>query len=147
MTGNGVTASNVNYATTDIALGNSSINQSAGVNAVVGTLGSTDPNAGNTFTYTLVSGTGSTNNADFNINGTSLRANDVSLMPAGTYSVRIEKSDQVGATFKKLFYKLTVVDDSEPTVIITSDKVSLKIGETAEVAFTSNEHRDQKRDG
>src|SRR3546814_16009413 len=75
MTGNGVTASNVNYAPTDIDLGNSSINQSAGVNAVVGTLGSTDPNAGYTFTYPLVSETGSTNNAEFNLNGTSLRAN------------------------------------------------------------------------
>src|SRR3546814_13290518 len=65
MTGNGITVSNVNYAPTDIALSNSSITQSTGANAVVGTLSSTDPNAGNTFTYTLVSGTGSTNTPDF----------------------------------------------------------------------------------
>src|SRR3546814_8689389 len=60
-------------------------------------------------------------------------------MPAGTYSVRIETSDQDGATFQKIFNNITVVDDIEPTVIITSDKVSLKIGETAAVTFTLSE--------
>ena len=38
-----------------------------GADAVVGTLSTTDPDAGNTFTYTLVSGTGSTDNGAFNI--------------------------------------------------------------------------------
>src|SRR5690606_543834 len=72
---------------TDIALSNNSINQGVGVNAVVGTLSSTDPDVGNTFTYTLVAGVGDTHNTSFNISGASLRANDSSALTAGSYSV------------------------------------------------------------
>jgi hypothetical protein len=53
----------VNDNPTAAALSNSSIVENAGANAVVGTLSTTDPDAGDTFTYTLVSGTGSTDNA------------------------------------------------------------------------------------
>jgi hypothetical protein len=39
----------------------------------VATLSATDADAGDTFTYTLVNGTGSTDNASFTISGNSLR--------------------------------------------------------------------------
>ena len=44
------------------------------VGAVIGTLSTSDPDASNTFTYTLVTGTGSTDNASFTINGSTLTA-------------------------------------------------------------------------
>ena len=69
-----ITVTNVNEAPTDFALSATSIAENAGANAVVGTLSTTDPDAGNTFTYTLVSGAGDTDNGSFNISGNQLRA-------------------------------------------------------------------------
>lgn len=78
-------------APTDITLSNNTIQTNAGANSVVGTLSTTDPNAGDTFTYSLVSGTGSTNNGLFNISGNQLRIN--ASLAEGTYSVRINTFD------------------------------------------------------
>ena len=59
----------INSAPTDIALTPSSVAENQPSGTTVGTLTTTDPDAGNTFTYTLVSGTGSTDNASFTIVG------------------------------------------------------------------------------
>src|SRR5690606_33246806 len=53
-------APSANAAPTDIALSNSSVNQSGGANATVGTLSTTDADGSDAHTYTLVSGTGDT---------------------------------------------------------------------------------------
>lgn len=63
-----------NDAPTDIALSSDSIAENNAANATVGTLSTTDPNTDDSFTYSLVSGTGSTDNAAFNISGNALRA-------------------------------------------------------------------------
>src|SRR5690606_20325048 len=86
-----------------------------GVEAIVGTLSSTDPDAGNTFTYTLVSGAGDTHNTNFNISGSTLRANDAAALAAGNYSVRIQTEDNNGGTYQEAF-TVTVVDDLAPVV-------------------------------
>ncbi len=99
-------------APTDIALSANSVNQSGGANATVGTLSSTDIDSVS-FTYTLVSGTGSTDNGSFNISGSTLRANDASALTAGNYSVRIQSDDGSGGTYAKAF-TITVVDDISP---------------------------------
>lgn len=104
-----------NNPPTDIALSNASVNQSAGVDAVVGTLSSTDPDEDDTHIYTLVSGAGSTNNGSFNISGATLRVNNAAAMGAGTYSVRIRSTDNKGGTYEESF-TITVVDDVAPTV-------------------------------
>src|SRR6185369_11515798 len=63
-----------NQAPTDLALFPVSIAQSAaGSGAVFGTLSATDPDAGDTFTYALVSGTGSADNAAFTLAGGTLQ--------------------------------------------------------------------------
>jgi hypothetical protein len=45
-----------NNTPTDIALSASSINENVAANSTIGSLSSTDPDVGNTFTYTLVAG-------------------------------------------------------------------------------------------
>ena len=105
-----------NAAPTDIALSNSSVNQSAGANAVVGTLSSTDSDATDTHTYSLSTGTGDTNNGSFNISGSSLRANNAATAGAGIYSVRIQTDDGHGGTFAKAF-TITVLDNINPSII------------------------------
>ncbi|PTY02109.1 hypothetical protein DB347_24620 [Opitutaceae bacterium EW11] len=117
-----VTITATDDAPTDIALSASSVNQSGGTDAPVGTLSSTDVDSVS-FTYSLVSGTGSTNNASFNISGSSLRANDSSTLAAGAYSVRIRSTDSGSATFEKVF-SITVVDDLAPGAPSTPDLTS-----------------------
>ncbi|MBD2848141.1 S-layer homology domain-containing protein [Paenibacillus sp. IB182496] len=98
---------------TDLVLSQTSVNQSATDHAAVGTLTTTDADTGDTFTYTLVSGTGDTDNDLFELSGTTLEAKSPSSMSAGTYSVRIRTTDSTGNTYEKAF-EITVVDDVAP---------------------------------
>ena len=107
-----VTVHAVNDAPTDISLTSSSIGQSLGSNGTVGTLSATDVDS-NSFTYTLVSGTGSTDNSLFSITGNTLKVNNAATMAPGTYSVRIQVSDGTD-TYQKVF-SVTVNDDVRPT--------------------------------
>jgi len=108
-----------NNPPTAIALSNTSVDQSAGVNAVVGTLTSSDPDASDTHSYTLATGTGDDHNGSFNLDINSgvwtLRANNAAALVAGTYSVRIQTDDNNGGTYQEAF-TITVVDDVAPTV-------------------------------
>ncbi len=104
-----------NSAPTNITLSASTLNQSAGANATVGTLTSTDPDIGSTFSYALVAGAGDTNNASFNLSGNSLRASNPAALAAGTYSVRVRSTDENSAVFEKAF-SITVTDDLAPSV-------------------------------
>ncbi|GGG79225.1 hypothetical protein GCM10007415_09220 [Parapedobacter pyrenivorans] len=106
-----------NNAPTDITLSNASVNQSAGANAVVGTLSSTDADEDDTHTYALVEGVGDDHNDLFNIAGSMLRANDASAMQVGgaPYTVHIRTTDNVGGSYERAFV-IVVVDDVAPTV-------------------------------
>lgn len=99
-----ISVSDVNEAPLDISLSSSSIPENAGVNAIVGTLSSIDPDAGNSFTYTLVAGTGDSDNLSFNINGNSLRAtNNFDFETKSSYNIRIRSTDQDGLSIEKAF--------------------------------------------
>ncbi|CAM8652770.1 IPT domain containing protein [Candidatus Methylacidiphilaceae bacterium] len=100
----------VNSAPTDIGLTATSIAENSVVDGVLGTLSSTDADSGDTFTYSLVSGTGDTDNASFNISGASLRTSVAfDFEVKSSYSVRVRTTDSGGATFEKTF-TITVTD-------------------------------------
>ena len=103
-----------NSAPTGISLSSLSIAENNAVNAVVGTLSTTDADFGDTFTYSLVAGTGSTDNASFNISGSSLRAGvDFNFEARSSYSIRVRTTDSVGGTFEKVLeITVTNVTDS-----------------------------------
>jgi hypothetical protein len=99
-----------NSAPTDIALSASSIAENNAANATVGTLSATDVDAANTHTFTLVSGTGSTDNASFTIDGSALKLTPVAdFETKSSYSVRVQASDGLGGTFAKAF-TITITD-------------------------------------
>ena len=123
-------------APSDMALSAASISTSAAANTEVGTLSSTDGTAGESFTYTLVSGAGDTNNGAFTIVGNSLRATNPGNLTTGANSVRVRTTDAAGNTYDEAF-SITVT--TNPTVTITSDKASVKAGQTATVTFTFSE--------
>lgn len=110
----------VNDAPTNVSLSSLTLNQSAGVNGVVGTLSAADVDGGDTFTFSLVAGTGDTDNASFNISGTSLRANNAGSLAAGTHAVRVQVDDGHGGTFAKSF-AITVIDDVAPATPAVPD--------------------------
>jgi hypothetical protein len=98
------TITGANSAPTDISLSASSVNENVAGNSTVGTLSSTDPDAGDAFTYALVAGTGSTDNAAFSISGSALRiTSGPDFETQSSYSVRVRTTDQGGLFFEKTF--------------------------------------------
>ncbi|MGB5981147.1 MAG: T9SS type A sorting domain-containing protein [Nonlabens sp.] len=124
-----------NNAPTDISLSPTSINQSStGVDATVATLSTTDADSGDTHTYTLVTGTGDSGNANFNINGSSLRSNGALL--AGNYSIRINTNDGTD-DFEKQF-SITIVDDISKGLQLDAEDTNYTIDFDNTVAGVNN---------
>lgn len=99
-----------------LSLDGQSVSYSEGNHYVtVGTLQTSDTNLGDSHTYSLVSGAGSTDNDLFTLSGTSLQAINPQNMDPGTYSVRIRTEDLGGLTHEQAF-SITVVDDIAPEV-------------------------------
>jgi gliding motility-associated-like protein len=120
-----LTINDVNEAPTDIALSASAINENVTANSTVGTLSSTDPDAANAFTYTLVSGTGNTDNPSFNISGSSLRITNIpDFETKSSYTVRLRTSDQGGLYFEKAF-TITINDLAEAPIATTNSATSV----------------------
>ena len=101
-------------APTDIALSNTVLATTAPIGATVGTLTTTDPTPGDTFTYTLVGGAGSADNADFAIDGDRLETDrDLSANPGGTMlQVRIRTTDADSDFYEEAFV-IELVNDSD----------------------------------
>jgi hypothetical protein len=114
-----ITLNDVNDKPTSLALSASAVNENVAANTTIGTLSSTDQDPGSTFTYSLVSGTGSTDNAVFNISGDVLR---IAVSPdfdvKNNYSIRIRTTDQGGTFFEKAFI-ITIINENETPVALS----------------------------
>ncbi len=119
-------ASGTNSAPTDITLTASSIAENAGASATIGTLSSTDSNAGNTFTYSLVTGSGSTDNLAFAVTGNLLKANaSFDFETKNSYSIGVRTTDQGGLFFEKAFtINVTNVNEAPTDVALSSSLVA-----------------------
>ena len=121
-----VNAGGGNNAPTDIALPTTSINENVAANSTIGTLTTTDPDNSNTFTYSLVTGSGSTDNASFNISGNSLRiTNSPDFETKSSYSIRIKTTDQDNLSFEKQF-TISINNVSNQLQTITFNSISAK---------------------
>jgi uncharacterized delta-60 repeat protein len=117
-----------NSAPTDILLLGTTLAEANAINAVVGLLSPVDANAGDNHTYTLVSGTGDTDNASFNIAGSALRAAvALDFETKASYSVRVRATDAGGLTFEKQF-TITVTDVVE-TITFDATQIAFRDGE------------------
>ncbi|MGV8049612.1 MAG: Ig-like domain-containing protein [Anaerolineaceae bacterium] len=121
------------------ALSESSVAENEPINTVVGTFsttGSEDPD--NTFTYTLVSGEGATDNAKFNILGDKLRTSEIFnyevMSEPYTYSVRVRTTDPWGESYDQVF-PITVTDVNEAPVL--GEIGNKSINEGMELSFTA----------
>ena len=99
---------------TALTLSSTVIASAAPIGTTVGSFTTTDPTPGDTFTYTLVTGDGSSDNAQFEIVGSTLRTDrDLSAFPGGTMlQARVRTTDAAGGFFEQPFL-IEVVNDSD----------------------------------
>jgi len=88
---------------TDLALSNTDLAPSTVSGTTIGTLTSTDPNGGDTHTYSLVDTGSFPDNSLFTIVGDELRAASTLGSFGASYSVRIRTTDSDSLTFDKTF--------------------------------------------
>jgi mRNA-degrading endonuclease HigB of HigAB toxin-antitoxin module len=134
-----IQVTDVNENPTDISVSSVSIPENSGVNTTVGALSTVDPDAGNSFTYALVSGNGDTNNGAFNIDGANLRAtNSFDFESKSSYTVRIRSTDQAGLWTEKSF-TIQVLDTNESPsdIALSSNTVPENAGPNAVVGTLS----------
>ena len=90
----------------------------------MGTLATTDPDAGDTFTYTLVAGAGDADNGAFSIGGGDLlTAASFNYEVQSNYSVRVQSEDQGGLATQQVL-AIAVADLDEPPPAFSSPSES-----------------------
>ena len=113
-----IIVTNVNEAPTVVALAHSTVAENQPAGTVVGQLTTTDPDAGGSFSYSLVTGTGDTDNDLFAIDGNQLKTKDTFNFEAkSTYTVRVRSTDQDGLHTEAAL-TITVTDVNEAPVAI-----------------------------
>ncbi len=92
------------YVPTDISLSNDSTPENQPSGTTVGVFSTTDPDEGDTHTYTLVDGFGGTDNGAFTIVVNTLTTNTVfDYETKNSYSIRVRSTDQGGSSTEKVF--------------------------------------------
>ncbi|MEH2362092.1 DUF4114 domain-containing protein, partial [Nostoc sp.] len=121
-----ITIKNVNEAPTDLALDKTDVNENVPVNTVIGTFSSTDQDTGNTFTYSLVAGTGDTDNSAFTINGNQLQINtSPDFENKSSYNILVQTKDNGGLTFQKqLTITIKDVNDAPTDLELSANTVN-----------------------
>lgn len=123
------TVFNVNEAPSNMSLSGASIAENNSLSAVVGSLSSVDPDAGDSFNYSLVSGTGSTDNSSFNISGSNLELlASANFETKDSYSIRLRTTDAGGLFFEKAF-TIAVTNVNEAPSDLTLSSSSLTEGQ------------------
>lgn len=143
---------NFNSAPTQISLSSSSIDENKSTGSIVGTLSTTDSDTTDTHTYSLVSGTGSTDNSSFTISGTQLLSNAVyDYETKSSYSIRIQSMDVDFSTYSKSFTIgiNDVSEDSDGDGVINSADLcpDTPAGETVDSNGCSASQKDSDGDG
>ncbi|MFZ6659048.1 DUF4214 domain-containing protein, partial [Undibacterium sp. TJN19] len=111
-----VIATGINAAPTNISLLPATILQGSADNSSVGTLTATDPNPGDTASFSLVAGNGTNDkdNGKFSVSGATLVAKNPLGMTPGNYTVLVRATDASGATYDKSLV-IAVGDNVPPT--------------------------------
>lgn len=109
-----------NFAPTDILLSSNSVSEGRLVGYIIGTFSGVDTETNVDDSLALVSGTGSTNNSQFQIDGKTLKTNAVLTYNGVPRSIRVRYWDDGNKTVDKIFY-INVTDvNSAPTDISLS---------------------------
>src|SRR5690606_7550532 len=92
-----------NDAPTDLLISNNTINENAASGTFIGKLSSIDPDNNTTFTYAFATGTGDVNNNLFTLRNDSVFSNAIfDYELKNTYSIRVQTTDNGGASLQKI---------------------------------------------
>jgi gliding motility-associated-like protein len=134
----------LNDAPTALLLNITQVDENQFSNTAIGALSATDPDANEVFTYSLVSGAGSSDNTSFNINGTNLRSSAIfDFETKSIYNVRLQVADKFNNTFVDTF-KITVnnINDAPTDIVLTNDSVNENAAKNTIVATLSTIDQD-----
>jgi gliding motility-associated-like protein len=114
-----------NTAPTNIGLTPATVAENSASGTTIGALSTTDADSGDTHIYTLVSGTGSTDNTSFTIAGGSLKTAAVFDFETKTsYSIRVRTTDAGGLSFEKAFTISVINVDESPILSVAQSSYS-----------------------
>jgi hypothetical protein len=121
-----ITVNNVNEAPYGLSLSNSSQAENTATGTTIGTFSTLDVDSGDTFTYSLVAGTGDTDNASFNISGANLRNSIIfNHEVKNSYSIRVRTTDAGGLFYDDTFtISVTNVNESPTDISLSSASIS-----------------------
>ncbi len=126
--------SNVNEIPTNISSSVTTTPENVTIGSAITQFTSTDPDIADSFTYTLVSGTGSTNNNLFAISNDQLTAaSNIDFESTPSLSVRIRSTDAGGLSVEKTF-TINVTDANDPPTDLSLSASS--INENANLGLT-----------
>jgi len=129
-----LTIQDLNPTPTDLQLSKINVDENVPVGTVVGTLSTTAPISGDSFSYALVSGTGSADNDAFVIVDNQLKFNTSPNFEAkSSYSVRVRTTQQGGQSFEKLF-TISINDLAEAATISGTATASVTEGKGVNAA-------------
>jgi len=118
-------ANDLNEAPTDISLSNDTIQELQSVGTFIGDFSSIDEDGGATHTYSLVSGSGDTDNSLFSISGNQLVSGDNFSFSGQIYSIRVASIDNGGLTYEEVFnIKVTNLNETPYDIIIDTLKIN-----------------------
>jgi large repetitive protein len=109
---------NVNETPTSLTLSNSTIAENLPGGSLIGNLSSTDPDQGDTSSFSLVTGTGDLDNSKFSVIDRQLVINQSPNFEAkNSYSIRLRVTDAGGLTLDRAF-NISVTDVNEAPISI-----------------------------
>ncbi|MCE7991917.1 MAG: BspA family leucine-rich repeat surface protein [Roseivirga sp.] len=128
-----ITNDDFNNAPSDISLSTGSIAENNALDATIGALTTTDLDAGDTHSYSLVAGTGDIDNADFVIDGTDLKVNNASFNfeDQAIYNIRLQTDDGKGGTFSKTF-TISVTNTNETPFALSLSNTTIDEADEAQ---------------
>ncbi|MBW4612260.1 MAG: DUF4114 domain-containing protein [Desmonostoc vinosum HA7617-LM4] len=125
----------INNAPTDLSLSPTSFNENIAASTDVATFSTTDSDTVDTsFTYTLVSGAGDTNNGAFTINGNQLQFNSSPDYETQTsYSIRVRTTDAAGEYYEEAL-TISITNINEPPTDFASNPSPVNVDENIPVS-------------
>jgi RHS repeat-associated protein len=120
-----VNITNINESPIALALSGNTLAENSPVNFLIGTLNTQDPDAGDSHTYSLIAGTGDTDNSAFTLIGKELKiVNSPDFETKPTYSIRAKTTDAGGLSFEQIL-AIDITNVNEAPVNIVLDKNSV----------------------
>ena len=121
-----INVNNVNETPYALSLSNTSQAENTTTNTTIGTFSTSDVDSGDTFTYSLVTGTGDTDNASFNISGANLRNTSVfNYEVKNSYSIRVRTTDAGGLYYEGTFtINVTNVNEAPTDISLSAASIS-----------------------